>query len=142
MAASESKLLTPSVIRAIGYWLQGMHIQVNVMDESAYFEQFVGDTRVFNIWRDSRIENMLLMAGLMCFADGRVSYTQDSADKYHVASHIFTPDQMIDMLRKISAAYQIYGIEGHRHQFRDDTSFVSFFCGVYPKMRGEFQGDY
>ena len=113
------------------------------MTIETYFEQFIGDTRHFNVHRDSRIEALLIEAGCVIDASGRVSYSMDSRGVVHVASYIHRPDHMREMLQALPLKYGIYDIsEGHTNQrnYGDKgvTHFIEFRTTVSDRLRWEY----
>lgn len=109
------------------------------MNVSEYFEQFVGDTRYFNPYRDSRIEDMLKEGGLYYSTDGQISYTQDGRDRYHIASKILSCEDMISRLKALPAKYSVYDIKVEKTaEWNKGTYFVSFMCGAFFRVRGEY----
>ena len=107
-----------------------------------YFEQFTGDTRHFNVWRDNRIEALLKEAGCFLDDDGHVSYSMDRGI-IHVASYVHSPDEMHKMLLSLPPKYGIYDISnGHSKQMewgdRHVTNFIEFRTGICDRVRGEY----
>jgi len=108
-----------------------------------YFEQFIGDTRHFNIWRDNRIEVLLKEAGCFLDNDGRVSYSMDSRGIIHVASYMYDSDEMYKMLRNLPDKYGVYDIgNGHSRQMgwgnNPVTYFIEFRTAICDRLRGEY----
>ena len=108
-----------------------------------YLEQFVGDTRYFNLHRDNRIEELLKEAGIFTDNDKRLSYTIDSIGIVHVASYIHTPDEMHKMLLTLPPKYGIYDVSnGHSREQKWGNDrvvhFIEFRTIVCDRLRGEY----